>query len=36
MYKVFADRLLGSIERYAEEIARQWYKSLKANPRTPS
>ena len=36
MYKIFADRLVDAVERYAKEIASQWYKSLKANPKTPS
>ncbi len=36
MYKVFADKLLDFAERHAEEIARQWCKSIRTSPRTPS
>ena len=36
MYRVFADKLLDFAERHAEEIARQWCKSVRTSPRTLS
>lgn len=36
MYRVFADRLLDLTEGHAEDIAGQWCKSVRANPRTSS
>lgn len=36
MHKVFADKLLDFTHHHAEEIAKQWCKSVRANPRTPS
>jgi hypothetical protein len=36
MYKIFADKLFDFTDRYAEEIAKQWCKSIRTNPRTLS
>jgi len=36
VYRAFADKLLDLTERHAEEIARQWCKSVRTNPRTAS
>lgn len=36
MRKIFADKLLDFTHRNAEEIAKQWCKSVRINPRTPS
>jgi hypothetical protein len=34
--KVFADRLINVLENHNEEIAQQWCKAVRQNPRTPS
>jgi hypothetical protein len=34
--KVFAGKLIESVERHAEEISREWCKAVRTNPRTPS
>ncbi|MBW2675136.1 MAG: hypothetical protein JRD89_17295, partial [Deltaproteobacteria bacterium] len=34
--KVFADRLINVLENHREEIAQQWCKAVRQNPRTPS
>ncbi|MCX6004408.1 MAG: hypothetical protein NT082_01845 [Chloroflexi bacterium] len=36
MYVAYADKLLNFTEQNAQEIAKQWYKSLISNPRTKS
>ncbi|MDD5723421.1 MAG: hypothetical protein PHY29_06735 [Syntrophales bacterium] len=34
--KVFADRLINVLEKHRREIAQQWCKAVRQNPRTPS
>lgn len=34
--KVFADRLINVLENHRREIAQQWCKAVRQNPRTPS
>jgi len=34
--KIFADKLINITERHKEEIAKQWCKAIRTNPRTPS
>ena len=34
--KVFADKLIDITERHKEEIAQEWCKAVRSNPRTPS
>ncbi len=34
--KVFADKLIEITERHKEEIAKEWARAVRANPRTPS
>jgi len=34
--KVFADRLINVLKNHNEEIAQQWCKAVRQNPRTPS
>jgi len=34
--KVFADRLINVLENHNKEIAQQWCKAVRQNPRTPS
>ncbi len=34
--KVFADRLINVLEHHRREIAQQWCKAVRQNPRTPS
>ena len=36
MYVAYQDKLLNFTEKHADEIAREWSKSLKSNPRTAS
>jgi hypothetical protein len=36
MFKVAADKLLDLVELRAEEIAKEWWKNVRQNPRTPS
>lgn len=36
MFKAAADKLLDLVERRAEEIAKEWWKNVSQNPRTPS
>ncbi len=36
MYQAFGDKLIAVTERYAEEIAKEWCKAVRTNPRTPS
>jgi len=36
MFKVAADKLLDLVELRAEDIAKEWWKNVRQNPRTPS
>ena len=36
MFQAFGDKLMDVTERYAEEIAQEWCKAVRTNPRTPS
>jgi hypothetical protein len=33
--RAFADKLIDILERHTEEVARQWSKAVRSNPRTP-
>ena len=34
--RAFADKLIDILESHTEEVARQWSKAVRTNPRTPS
>ncbi len=34
--RAFADKLIDVLDRHTEEVARQWSKAVRTNPRTPS
>ena len=36
MIRVFADRLLDVMDKHAKDIAENWAKDIRRNPRTPS